>query len=54
LAGASATATAAACAKRLEAPMTKLSKLYLGFSRESFRLPVAGDSTGVGTKGASM
>lgn len=33
LAGASATATAAACAKRLDAPMTKVSKRYLGFSR---------------------
>jgi hypothetical protein len=32
-AGASATATAAACAKRLEAPMTKVSKRYFGFRR---------------------
>ena len=32
-AGASATATAAACAKRLDAPMTKVSKRYFGFSR---------------------
>src|ERR1019366_8182483 len=40
LAGASATATAAACAKRLDAPITKLSKLYLGLSLLSdFRLP---------------
>lgn len=33
MAGASATATAAAWAKRLEAPMTKVSKRYFGFSR---------------------
>ena len=33
LAGASATATAAACANRLLAPMTKVSKVYFGFSR---------------------
>src|SRR6478735_5505146 len=33
LAGASATATAAAWAKRLLEPMTKVSKVYLGFSR---------------------
>ena len=39
LAGASATATAAAWAKRFDPPMTKLSKLYFGFSRESERLP---------------
>ena len=32
-AGASATATAAACAKRLDAPMTNVSKRYFGFSR---------------------
>ena len=37
LAGASATATAAACAKRLDAPMTKVSKRYFGFSRASAR-----------------
>ena len=35
LAGASATATAAAWANRLLAPMTKVSKVYLGFSRVS-------------------
>ena len=33
LAGASATATAAACANRLELPMTKVSNRYFGFSR---------------------
>lgn len=33
MAGASATATAAAWAKRFEAPMTKVSKRYFGFSR---------------------
>src|SRR5688500_18103039 len=33
LAGASATATAAACANRLLEPITKVSKVYLGFSR---------------------
>src|SRR6478752_2105179 len=37
LAGASATATAAACANRLDWPMTKLSKVYFGFSRVSLR-----------------
>ncbi len=34
LAGASATALAAAWAKRLEDPITKVSKVYRGFSRE--------------------
>ncbi|CUR62331.1 hypothetical protein NOCA170277 [metagenome] len=33
--GASATATAAACGKRLDEPMTKVSKVYLGLSRVS-------------------
>src|ERR1035437_4754367 len=33
LAGASATATAAACAKRLLEPITNVSKVYLGLSR---------------------
>ena len=33
LAGASATATAAACANRLDDPMTNVSKVYFGFSR---------------------
>ncbi len=33
LAGASATATAAACANRLDAPMTNVSKTYFSFSR---------------------
>ena len=33
LAGASATATAAACANRLLEPMTNVSKVYLGLSR---------------------
>ncbi len=33
LAGASATATAAACANRLLEPITKVSKVYFGFSR---------------------
>src|SRR6478609_5921318 len=32
-AGASATATAAACANRLDAPMTKVSNVYFSFSR---------------------
>ena len=32
-AGASATATAAACANRLPEPMTNVSKVYFGFSR---------------------
>ena len=36
-AGASATATAAAWAKRLDCPMTKLSNVYFGFSRVSLR-----------------
>ncbi|GGK61078.1 hypothetical protein Ppa06_24970 [Planomonospora parontospora subsp. parontospora] len=36
LAGASATATAAAYAKRLLEPMTKVSKVYFGFSRAGF------------------
>ena len=36
MAGASATATAAAWAKRLDPPITKLSKLYFGFSRASW------------------
>ena len=36
-AGASATATAAACAKRLDWPMTKLSNVYFGFRRVSLR-----------------
>src|SRR5690625_6186895 len=35
LAGASATATAAACAKRFEEPMTNASKWYLGLTRDS-------------------
>ena len=34
-AGASATATAAAWAKRLEEPMTKVSKMYFGLRRPS-------------------
>src|ERR1700761_4159923 len=42
LAGASATATAAACANRLLEPMTKVSKRYLGFS-----LPASPSLTGV-------
>src|SRR5689334_1016239 len=33
LAGDSATATAAACAKRFDDPMTKVSNMYFGFSR---------------------
>ena len=33
LAGASATATAAACANRLPEPMTNVSKVYFGLSR---------------------
>jgi hypothetical protein len=32
-AGASATATAAACAKRFDDPMTNVSKVYFGFRR---------------------
>ena len=35
LPGLSATAMAAACANRLELPMTKVSKVYFGFSRAS-------------------
>ena len=46
LAGASATATAAACANRLEAPMTKVSKRYFGFSR-AVRLTGAGRRRGL-------
>ena len=38
-AGASATATAAAWAKRLDWPMTKLSNVYFGLSRVSLREP---------------
>src|SRR5689334_21960399 len=37
--GASAAATAAACAKRFDEPITKLSKTYFGFSRVSSTLP---------------
>ena len=37
--GASATATAAACAKRLDDPMTNVSKTYFGLSRVSSALP---------------
>jgi hypothetical protein len=37
LAGASATATAAAWANRFDCPMTKLSKVYFGFRRVSLR-----------------
>src|SRR4051794_18146191 len=48
LAGASATATAAACANRLEPPMTKLSKLYLGLRRVSERRACSVE-LGVGT-----
>ena len=50
LAGASATATAAACANRLPEPMTNVSKVYFGFSRAgSTRLcarPFDGDGGG--------
>src|SRR5829696_791132 len=38
-AGASATATAAACANRLLEPMTKVSKVYFGFSRAGSTRP---------------
>ncbi len=54
MAGASATATAAACANRFDEPMTKLSKLYFGLSRDSGRPLVPGASIWLGTNGASM
>src|SRR6478672_5017882 len=38
LPGASAAATAAACANRLDEPMTKVSKTYFGFNRVSTAL----------------
>src|SRR5690606_803379 len=41
LAGVSATADAAACAKRFEEPITKVSKVYLLFRRESSLAPAA-------------
>ena len=47
LAGASATATAAACAKRLLEPMTKVSKVYFGFNRAGSARP-DGRSPGIG------
>ena len=47
LPGASATATAAAWAKRLDDPMTKFSKRYLGLSRASAAVPrLSGDDVG--------
>src|SRR6478736_4537180 len=49
LAGASATATAAACANRLDCPMTKLSNVYFGFRRESLRAEAV--STGSSMRG---
>src|SRR3546814_20837680 len=49
-AGASATATAAAWAKRLDWPMTKLSNVYLGFNRVSLR--EAGDAASPASSGA--
>src|SRR3954453_16229989 len=52
LAGASATATAAACANRLPEPITKVSKVYFGLSRAgSTRVaarPVTADGGGQG------
>ena len=63
LAGASATATAAAWANRFDWPMTKLSKVYFGLSRVSLReekdaggvgdrlLAVAGDAVFGGREG---
>src|SRR4051794_27479242 len=42
LPGASAAATAAACANRFEEPITKVSKTYLGLSRVSSTLPPDG------------
>ena len=44
MAGDSATANAAACAKRLDVPMTKLSNVYFGFSRAGVEV---GAATGV-------
>jgi hypothetical protein len=53
LPGASATATAAAWAKRFELPMTKVSKVYFGFSRASpwaslVGVPISADPFGGG------
>src|ERR687896_269980 len=54
-AGASATATAAACAKRLEAPMTNVSKRYFGFSRAvGSPGPVAGAGCAASGPGAPV
>ena len=49
--GASATATAAACAKRFDEPMTKFSNVYLGFSRSP--LPIAVGAEPAPSVGAS-
>lgn len=55
MAGASATATAAACAKRFEAPMTKVSKRYFGFSRAvGSPGPVAGAGCAASGLGAPL
>ena len=54
-AGASATATAAACAKRLEAPMTNVSKRYFGFRRAvGSPGPVAGAGCAASGPGAPV
>ena len=50
LPGASATATAAAWANRLDEPMTKVSKVYFGLSRVSSRSPARG---GLGRSGGA-
>src|SRR5262245_14950673 len=47
-AGASATARAAACAKRFDEPMTKRSKVYFGFNSTSV-LSLAGITSGRAT-----
>ena len=52
LAGASATATAAAWANRFDWPMTKLSKVYLGLRRVSVRFK--GVSTGLSIGGRTL
>ena len=54
LAGASATATAAAWAKRLLAPMTKVSKVYFGFSRVASASVMLTSSSGRGRRWPSV
>src|SRR5690625_5849679 len=53
LAGASATATAAACAKRFEEPMTNASKWYLGLTRDSAGITALSVCWGRGPIGSS-